>query len=235
MKVVVRENTSGLTGSFEAPVIVPELKQAPLKMSSVAFGTQIQAAPSKATSTPLIHDGQQLVPNVTHVVGHDQKMFFFYEVYDPAEASAAPDLRTSLAFYKGRIKVYQTPLVERLKVDDPSRHAATFRLEVPAATFAPGVYTCQVNVIDSVASKFAFPRLTLLIKSTIVARRLSSHDRRVVAMIYGRIVLSLHERSPPSSQCHHAVIPNNLRSIVAAALAPVRRSGHMGVIACDVG
>ena len=164
LKVVVRENTSGLTGSFEAPVIVPELKQAPLKMSSVAFGTQIQAAPPKATSTPLIHDGQQLVPNVTHVVGHDQKMFFFYEVYNPAEASAAPDLRTSLAFYKGRIKVYETPLVERLKVDDPSRHAATFRLEVPAATFAPGVYTCQVNVIDSVASKFAFPRLTLLIK-----------------------------------------------------------------------
>jgi VWFA-related protein len=45
VKVVVRENTSGLTGSFEAPVIVPELKQAPLKMSSVAFGTQIHAAP----------------------------------------------------------------------------------------------------------------------------------------------------------------------------------------------
>ena len=41
VKVVVRENTSGLMGSFEAPVIVPELKQAPLKVSSVVLSTQL--------------------------------------------------------------------------------------------------------------------------------------------------------------------------------------------------
>ena len=35
VKVVVRENTSGLMGSFEAPVVVPELKTAPLKVSAV--------------------------------------------------------------------------------------------------------------------------------------------------------------------------------------------------------
>ena len=51
LKVVVRENTSGLMGSFEAPVVVPELKQAPLKMSSVVFGTQMQPAPPKASAT----------------------------------------------------------------------------------------------------------------------------------------------------------------------------------------
>ena len=41
IKVVVRENTSGLMGSFEAPVVVPELKQAPLKVSSVVLSTQV--------------------------------------------------------------------------------------------------------------------------------------------------------------------------------------------------
>ena len=92
-------------------------------------------------------------------------MFFFYEVYDPADNEAAPAIcERAWRSIKGRVKVYETPLVERSKVDDPSRHAATFRLEVPAATFTPGVYTCQVNVIDTIASKFAFPRLTLLIK-----------------------------------------------------------------------
>ena len=165
LKVVVRENTSGLLGSFEAPVIVPELKHAPFKVSSIGFGTQVQAAPSKSSENPLVHDGEQLVPNVTHVVGRDQRMFFFYEVYDPATAaSTTPDVRTSLAFYKGRIKVYETPMVERERLDDTSRRAAVFRLEVPAATFAPGVYTCQVNIIDAAASTFAFPRLTLLLK-----------------------------------------------------------------------
>jgi len=165
LKVVVRENTSGLLGSYEAAVVVPELKQAPLKVSSIAFGTQLQTAASKSTANPLVHDGEQLVPNVTHVVGRDQKMFFFYEVYDPASSgSSPPDLRTSLAFYKGRVKVYETPMVERETIDDASRHAAVFRLEVPATAFAPGVYTCQVNIIDAAASTFAFPRLTVLLR-----------------------------------------------------------------------
>ena len=122
----MRENTSGLLGSFEAAVIVPELKQAPLK---VELDRLRHAAPdgNVPNENPLVHDGEQLVPNVTHVVGRDQKMFFFYEVYDPVSAaSATPDVRTSLAFYKGKIKVYETPMVERERIDDSSRHAAVF-------------------------------------------------------------------------------------------------------------
>jgi hypothetical protein len=114
---------------------------------------------------PLIRNGQQLVPNVTHIVGKDQRLLFYYEVYDPATGEgAAPDIRTSLAFYRGRVKVFETPVVERANVDDPSRKAAIFQLEVPAASLQPGFYTCQINVIDSVASKFAFPRLVFLLR-----------------------------------------------------------------------
>ena len=40
--------------------------------------------------------------------------------------------------------------------------ATLFRLEVPADAFKPGLYTCQVNVIDAAARKFAFPRLAIL-------------------------------------------------------------------------
>jgi VWFA-related protein len=163
IKVVVRENTSGLTGSFEAPVTVPELKQEPLKVSSVVLSTQVQ--PAKDTrDNPLIRNGEQLIPNLTHIVGKDQKMLFYYEVYDPQAAEAAPDVRTSLAFYRGRVKVFETPVVERDRVDDPSRKAAVFQLEVPAGALPPGLYTCQVNIIDSVAQKFAFPRLLFLLR-----------------------------------------------------------------------
>ena len=95
-------------------------------------------APSKSSENPLVHDGEQLVPNVTHVVGRDQKMFFFYEVYDPATAaSTTPDVRTSLAFYEGRSRCSRRRWSSGERLDDPSRHAAVFRLEVPAATFTP--------------------------------------------------------------------------------------------------
>jgi len=163
VKVVVRENTSGLMGSFEAPVVVPELKLAPLKVSSVLLSTQLQPA-KDAKDNPLIRNGEQLIPNLTHIVGKDQKMLFYYEVYDPASAENAPDVRSSLAFYRGRVKVFETPIIARAQIDDPARKAAVFQLEVPPGSLPPGLYTCQVNIIDSIAGKFAFPRLVFLLR-----------------------------------------------------------------------
>jgi hypothetical protein len=39
-----------------------------------------------------------------------------------------------------------------------------FRFEVSAAKFKPGLYTCQVNIIDAVAGRFAFPRLQMYVR-----------------------------------------------------------------------
>ena len=166
VKVVVRENTTGTMGSFEAPVVVPELKQAPMKVSSVILSTQLQPVATKGKSTnPLVRDGVQLLPNLTHVVGKDQKLFFYYEVYDPGEANgSAPQLRTSLAFYRGKVKVFETPVVEKTTIDAPDRHAALFQFEVPASQFKPGLYTCQINIIDAVAGKFDFPRMLFVVR-----------------------------------------------------------------------
>jgi hypothetical protein len=136
-----------------------------LKVSSVVLSTQVEPAATKGKSdNPLIRDGLQLVPNLTHVVARDQKLFFYYEVYDPAEAASAPQVRTSLAFYRGKVKVFETPVVERTKIDAPDRHAALFQFEVPAESFTPGLYTCQINIIDTIAGHFAFPRVTLFVK-----------------------------------------------------------------------
>jgi VWFA-related protein len=165
VKVVVRENTNGQMGSFEAPIIVPELKRAALKVSSVVLSTQLQAAAKGKTDNPLVRDGVQLLPNLTHVVGRDQKLFFYYEVYDPGQSNGAPpQLRTSLAFYRGRIKVFETPVVERTTIDVPERHAALFQFEVPAESFTPGLYTCQINIIDTVSGKFEFPRMVFAVR-----------------------------------------------------------------------
>jgi hypothetical protein len=75
-----------------------------------------------------------------------------------------PQVRTSLAFYRGRVKVFETPVVERTAIDAADRHAEVFQFEVPAASFRPGLYTCQINVVDEVSSRFAFPRLELYVR-----------------------------------------------------------------------
>jgi VWFA-related protein len=160
VKLVVRENATGLIGSFEAPIVVPRLNDGTMKMSSVMMSTQLQPAANNRTNSPLVRDGVQLLPNLTRVVGRNQSIYFYYEVYDPALIEQAPHLRTSLAFYRGNLKVFETPMVEREVIDDPQRRAVVFQFEVPAGSFTPGTYTSQVNIIDAVASQAAFPRLT---------------------------------------------------------------------------
>ena len=166
VKVVVRENADGRMGSFETGVFVPDLRQARVKVSSVTLSTQIRPATGRRRSeSPLVRDGVELLPSLTHVVDRAQKMYFYYEVYDPeTSAGRSALLKTSLAFYRGTVKVFETPLVERSELDAADRRAAIFQFEVPAEAFRPGLYTCQVNIIDEVAGRFAFPRLALYVR-----------------------------------------------------------------------
>ena len=62
------------------------------------------------------------------------------------------------------MKVFETPIVERTMLDAADRHAAVFQFELPGASFKPGLYTCQVNIVDEVNSKFAFPRFEMYVR-----------------------------------------------------------------------
>ena len=165
VKLVVRENGTGQMGTFETPVVVPELKQAPVKVSSLVLSTQLQNVGNKKTASPLVKDGTEIVPNLTHIVSRSQKLYFYYEVYDPAAEGGSPLVRTSLAFYRGKTKVFETPVVERTALDAPDRKANIFQFEIPAERFKPGLYTCQVNIVDEIAGKVAFPRLELYVRN----------------------------------------------------------------------
>ena len=175
LKFVVRENQSGRMGSFEADLDVPDLKSRPLKMSSIVLASQLQPAKKGATPSPLIRDGSEIIPNVTHVFSSAQHLRLYYEVYDPgrANASAAPvvgqvkpgiHLLTNVAFFRGKAKVFETSIVELTELNARDRKAGVFQLDLPLSPLKPGFYTCQVNVIDDAAGLFLFPRLAVLIR-----------------------------------------------------------------------
>ena len=58
------------------------------------MASQLQAAPKKDSGNPLVQNGQEIVPSVTRVFKNDQHLYLYYEVYDPAKASA-PGTRSS--------------------------------------------------------------------------------------------------------------------------------------------
>jgi VWFA-related protein len=184
LKFVVRENQTGRMGSFEADIDVPDLKTQPLKMSSVVLASQTQPAKAKkgATLNPLVRDGSEIIPNITHVFSAAQHLLLYYEVYDPSRPPATDSARpaasgtekenkpairllTNVAFFQGKVKAYESSLVELTELNARDRKAAVFQLDVPLTSLKPGFYTCQVNVIDDAGGHFLFPRLALLIRA----------------------------------------------------------------------
>jgi VWFA-related protein len=191
LKFIVRENQSGRMGSFETDVQIPDLRKTPLKMSSVVLSSlRAPVANKKNGANPLVRDQLELVPNITHVFGPDQHLYLQYEVYDaakgknpaplganvqsrtakdaPAAKPAKDSIRvfTSIEFLQGATKIYESKPVVANEVTAPDRKAVIFQMDLPLEALKPGLYLCQVNVIDDVAGSFSFPRLPLLIRES---------------------------------------------------------------------
>ncbi len=193
-KFVVRENQSGRLGSFETEFSVPDIRKAPLKMSSVVLASQRQPS-TKKTQNPMTREGMELVPNIAHVFTPDQHLYFFYEIYEPAKdkdpardkasvSDRAPEkdkspsdnkekavaiknpvhLLTNIVFFNGKIKTYETPMIEARQLNAPERKAAVFQFDVALNQLKPGLYTTQINVIDDAGGTFSFPRMPILIR-----------------------------------------------------------------------
>ena len=172
-KAVVRENQDGVVGSYETEIAVPDLSREPVKVSTVVLGTQTRAGvKGDQAKMPLVENGQELVPNVAHVVSTAQQLHIYYEVYDPAAPKDAAERQagekghivTNVTLYRSGVRVYETPLVEATQPNVADRHANVFDVIVPPGSLQPGYYICQVNVIDDVAGTFAFPRLALYVR-----------------------------------------------------------------------
>jgi hypothetical protein len=127
------------------------------------------------------------------VFGPDQHLYLQYEVYDaakgkkpaPAPATGQQDVGkpvrevkaprdsvrvlTSIEFLQGATKVYESKPVVANEVTAPERKAVIFQIDLPLPTLKPGLYVCQVNVIDDVAGSFSFPRFPLLIREAVAA------------------------------------------------------------------
>jgi VWFA-related protein len=167
LKFVVRENQNGRVGTFESDVVIPDQRKEKMKMSSVMLSSQKAPAGKKSQANPLVSDGQEIIPNIAHVFTPEQSMTLYYEVYDsakPADKKDAIHLLTNIEFFRGKVKVYETPLVEARQLNAADRKAAAFQLEVPMNALNPGWYTCQVNVIDDAGATFAFPRTQVLVR-----------------------------------------------------------------------
>jgi hypothetical protein len=189
LKFVARENGEGKTGTFEAPFTIPDLGSGnALRLSSVILSNQVQAVKEQIAGAknskklvaedPLIDDsGQKIMPNVTRVFRAGQKLSVYLELYDPGvmqfPAAAAnqsqgqnagiTSVTATVAFYQGDKKVMETPAVRANRVNAKRQGVVPLRLQTLLKGLPAGQYVCQVNVIDQLGHKFAFPRSSIVV------------------------------------------------------------------------
>jgi hypothetical protein len=171
---------SSTLGTFETDLIVPDLKSQRLKMSSIILASQLQTAKKGSASNPLIRDGEEIIPNVTHVFSSAQRLRLYYEIYEPGRTNALLSLAeaantrihllTNVAFFRGKAKVFESSLVELTQLNAHDRKAGAFQLNLSLSSLTPGFYTAQVNVIDDASGAFLFPRFALLIRPESTAK-----------------------------------------------------------------
>jgi VWFA-related protein len=172
LKFLTRENQTGKMGTFETVFTVPDLAVSgnSLHLSSVVWSSQREPLASAVgnagtnkkllAADPLVQDGQRLVPSITHAFRRDQNLLVYLEVYDPAadSESKAPSVSANLSFYLGDKKAFESPAVTLDQTAKSRKATLPIQFQVPLAKLVPGQYTCQINIVDEVGKKFAFPR-----------------------------------------------------------------------------
>ena len=110
-----REHDRAQLGSFEAPIVVPELKQAAMKVSSVVLSTQLQPCGERARPTirSCATASSSCRTSRTSSARIRSCSSTTRSTIRARPTATAPQLRTSLAFYRGKVKVFETPVVER--------------------------------------------------------------------------------------------------------------------------
>jgi VWFA-related protein len=181
MKFLVRENVSGKMGTFESKFTIPDLSAdtSGLKLSSIiwssqrepmkaAVGTAERLSKREVQANPMIVGDEKLVPNITRVFRRNQNLYVNFDVYDARPDPDNPKARrvkVSMSLFNPKgAKQFEIEPLAATQLASTRPDAVPVQFQVPLQGLAPGRYLCQINAVDEVGRKFAFPRAPLVIR-----------------------------------------------------------------------
>jgi hypothetical protein len=172
LKAVVRENESGKIGTFEAPLVVPDVSDTGLALSSVVLSNEVKSSDdldrahvNRDKNSPLQVGNRSILPSVTRVFRTNQMLSVYLESYAgkntaPAGPTASPSVALVI-FRRGRRFADAGPFPGKL--EKSSDQKASYFAQIPLDKFPRGSYTLQVNVLDPAIERVAFARVPLAI------------------------------------------------------------------------
>ncbi|HUX66855.1 MAG TPA: VWA domain-containing protein [Terriglobales bacterium] len=177
LKLLARDAETGRIGTYIKSFTIPNLMKVAdrLPLSTVVLGSQrvpLAAALFNAgkqtardaaqAANPLVSHGVELLPSVTRVFSRRATMYVYLQAYEHG-ATALQPLVAYVTFFRGTAQAMQTPPSDIHTGLDGRAGAVPIRFRFPLAPLAPGVYTCQVTVLEPAGQKANFWRARVLI------------------------------------------------------------------------
>jgi VWFA-related protein len=172
LKAVVRENEGGKIGTFEAPLVVPDISDAGLGLSSIVLSNEVKSSDdldrahvNHDKNSPLQVGNRSILPSVTRVFRTNQMLTVYLQSYAAKNTSpAGPNAPPSVAlvfFRRGKKFAEAGPFPGKL--EKSSGQEASYFAQIPLEKFPRGSYTLQVNVLDPQIEQVAFARVPMAI------------------------------------------------------------------------
>jgi VWFA-related protein len=170
MKFLARDEETGRIGTYMNKFVIPNLNKVGatpedhrIAISSVVLAGQRQEtrsavynAKSKVPqASPLIQDGQELVPSVTKVFSKSRDMYVYLQAYEQFAEKTEP-LVAFVSFYRGQTKAFETPPLPVSEGTEKGLKTVPLQFSLSLAKLPPGRYNCQVTVLDPAGQKAAF-------------------------------------------------------------------------------
>jgi VWFA-related protein len=167
LKMLTRDTVTGRIGTYQAPFTIPNLEREEkrLPISTVVLSSQrvrsgdelltVKKAEAGQAASPLMFDGQKLVPSVTRVFSKAKDMYVFLQAYERKYETMQP-LVAYVTFYRGEEKAFETTPMAITEGIDPKSKAIPMRFTIPLQNLPTGRYDVQVSVLEPQGQKAAF-------------------------------------------------------------------------------
>jgi VWFA-related protein len=168
IKVLARDDETGRIGTYQQKFTIPNLQKVDkrIPISSVVLGSQrvdfrdalYNAAKDKGKSeqvSPLVQDGQKLLPSVTRVFSRARDLYVYLQAYEPTAETVQP-LIAFVTFYRGQSKAFETPPLPVSEAVPNRLKTMPMKFSIALAKLQPGRYSCQVTVLDPAGQRAAF-------------------------------------------------------------------------------
>ncbi|HYR85989.1 MAG TPA: VWA domain-containing protein [Terriglobia bacterium] len=168
IKFLARNAETGRMGTYQTPFVIPNLmkEEQRIPISSVVLSSQrvdmrdalYNAGKDKGAgqaASPLVVEGQKLIPSVTRVFSKSRDMYIYFQAYERNATTTQP-LVAFVTFYQGQAKAFETPPMAILDGLDPKSKAVPLKFSLALGKLPAGEYNCQVTVLDPNGQKVAF-------------------------------------------------------------------------------